>query len=46
VPIRAGDTFLVHWSDLKQPSLADAFNALVEAKVVGILEAGISPVFH
>jgi hypothetical protein len=46
VPIAAGNMFLVHWSDLEQFGLADAFNAQVDESVIAILETGISPVFH
>jgi hypothetical protein len=35
--------FLVHYTDLDQPGLGDVFNALIEAKVVAIVETGIVP---
>jgi hypothetical protein len=46
VPIIAGDTFVVHYSDLDQLGLADTFNALVDEKIIAIIETGISPAFH
>jgi len=46
VPVAAGDTFAVRYTDLGQLSLADAFNALVEDRVIAIVAVGISPVFH
>jgi hypothetical protein len=46
MPIAPGGSFFVHYSDLDQPGIAEAFNALVEERIIAILETGINPVFH
>lgn len=47
IPIAVGDTFLVHYTDLDQPALADGSMALVDEKVIIILlETTIIPPFH
>lgn len=41
-----GDTFLVHASDLDQPSVGDVFGALVEVGKIAVLETGIAPMLR
>ena len=46
-PITAGDTFLVHYTALDQPAIADGSVALVDEKVaIILLETTIIPPFH
>jgi hypothetical protein len=46
VPVAAGDTFPVHYTDLDQPGLADAFAAQVEDRAITIVETSTVPAFH
>ena len=43
--VAGGDRFLVHYTDLDQPGMVDAFSALVDEKIIAIVETGISRPF-
>jgi len=46
MPVAPGDTFFVHESDFDLPGVSEAFDVLLQEKLIRIEATGIEPLLH